>query len=76
MPATAPIPSGRPWHHTAEGFRNPPGSPARGGDFGDWASFFFRHLGRRRPEVVVPDGHVLPASDVQAGLDGQTARTA
>lgn len=62
-------PPGRPWHHTADGFRNPPGSPVRGGDFGDWAGFFFRNLGNGGPEVVVPDGHVLPGNAVQAGLD-------
>jgi hypothetical protein len=27
--------AGRPWHHTANGFRNPEGSLAQGGDFGD-----------------------------------------
>jgi L-ascorbate metabolism protein UlaG (beta-lactamase superfamily) len=62
---------GRPWHHTADGFRNPPGSPGHGGDFGDWTSFFLRRLGKGSPEVAVPDGHVLPAADVHAGLDGQ-----
>jgi N-acyl-phosphatidylethanolamine-hydrolysing phospholipase D len=62
---------GRPWHHTADGFRNPAGSPERGGDFGDWTSFFWRRLGRRAPEVAVPEGHVLPAAEVHAGLDGR-----
>jgi L-ascorbate metabolism protein UlaG (beta-lactamase superfamily) len=64
-------PAGRPYHHTADGFRNPPGSPERGGDFGDWASFFYRRLGRASPDVAVPDGHVLPADLVRAGFDGQ-----
>jgi N-acyl-phosphatidylethanolamine-hydrolysing phospholipase D len=63
--------AGRPYHHTADGFRNPPGSPERGGDFGDWASFLFRRLGRGSPEVVLPDGHVLPTAEVHAGIDGQ-----
>jgi N-acyl-phosphatidylethanolamine-hydrolysing phospholipase D len=63
--------AGRPYHHTADGFRNPPGSPERGGDFGDWASFFFRRLGQRPAEIVLPDGHVLPATEVHAGIDGQ-----
>ena len=35
------------WHHTDEGFRNPPGSPAPGGDFGDWRSFFWRRFASR-----------------------------
>ena len=63
--------AGRPYHHTADGFRNPPGSPERGGDFGDWVSFLFRRLGRRSPEVVLPDGHVLPTAEVHAGINGQ-----
>ena len=62
--ATAP---GRPWHHTDDGFRNPPGSPTRAGDFGDWASFFYRGLSRREA-VPLPDGHVLPEAEVLAGL--------
>lgn len=57
----------RPWHHTADGFRNPPGSPARGGDFGDWASFFWRGF-TRRGETPVPEGHVLPADVALAGI--------
>jgi N-acyl-phosphatidylethanolamine-hydrolysing phospholipase D len=62
---------GRPYHHTADGFRNPPGSPERGGDFGDWTSFLFRRLGRGSPDVVLPNGHVLPTAEVHAGIDGQ-----
>jgi N-acyl-phosphatidylethanolamine-hydrolysing phospholipase D len=62
--------AGRPYHHTANGFRNPPGSPGRSADFGDWASFFLRRLARGAPEVTVPDGHVLAAADVHAGLNG------
>jgi N-acyl-phosphatidylethanolamine-hydrolysing phospholipase D len=62
---------GRPYHHTTDGFRNPPGSPGRSGDFGDWASFLFRRLSGGAPEVTVPQGHVLPVPDVHAGLNGQ-----
>ena len=57
----------RPWHHVAGGFRNPPGSPARGGDFGDWTSFFLRRFGRVE-EPPVPDGQVLPPDAALAGL--------
>jgi N-acyl-phosphatidylethanolamine-hydrolysing phospholipase D len=64
-------PSGQPYHHTANGFRNPPGSPGRGGDFGDWAGFFFRRFAQRPSEVVLPDGHVLAEGEVRAGLNGQ-----
>src|SRR5690606_18851240 len=63
----APMPDG-PWHHVAGGFRNPPGSPARGGDFGDWTSFFLRRF-RAADQPEVPDGHVLPTEAVLAGLE-------
>jgi N-acyl-phosphatidylethanolamine-hydrolysing phospholipase D len=56
-----------PWHHTADGFRNPPGSPERGGDFGDWSSFFLRRF-TDRDEVALPAGHVLPAAEAQDGV--------
>jgi N-acyl-phosphatidylethanolamine-hydrolysing phospholipase D len=57
----------RPWHHVPGGFRNPPGSPPRGGDFGDWTTFFLRRFGSAET-AVVPDGHVLPPDAVLAGL--------
>jgi L-ascorbate metabolism protein UlaG (beta-lactamase superfamily) len=60
-------PQGRPWHHTADGFRNPPGSPERGGDFGDWSSFFVRRL-TDRADVAVPAGHVLPETEALDGV--------
>jgi N-acyl-phosphatidylethanolamine-hydrolysing phospholipase D len=59
-----------PWHHTADGFRNPPGSPERGGDFGDWSSFFLRRF-TERGEVTVPAGHVLPEADALDGVVNQ-----
>jgi N-acyl-phosphatidylethanolamine-hydrolysing phospholipase D len=66
-----PVPE-RPWHHTATGFRNPPGSPVRGGDFGDWTSFYLRRFGDGAvPEL--PAGHVLPPDAVAAGLHRQRA---
>jgi N-acyl-phosphatidylethanolamine-hydrolysing phospholipase D len=59
----------RPWHHLADGtFRNPPGSPERGGAFGDWASFFYRRLAERPPPVTVPPGHVLRGDEALAGI--------
>lgn len=65
------LPPDRPWHHTADGFRNPPGSPGRGGDFGDWASFFWRGF-TRRGETPVPEGHVLPEAEVLSALAGES----
>lgn len=58
---------GGPWHHTASGFRNPPGSPERGGDFADWFGFFYRGM-TRDIRVPLPDGHALPEPAVLAGL--------
>jgi L-ascorbate metabolism protein UlaG (beta-lactamase superfamily) len=62
--------AGQPWHHTTGGFRNPPGSLPRGGDFGDWTSFFMRRFGPAEAPAV-PDGHVLPPDEVMAGLQRQ-----
>src|SRR5919106_1951994 len=59
-----------PWQHTAGGFRNPPGIPPRGGDFGDWTSFFMRRFGGTETPAV-PDGHVLPPDEALAGLQRQ-----
>lgn len=59
----------RPWHHGPDGFRNPPGSPERGGSFADWADFFWRRLGRREPPPALPPGHVRPAGEALAVLD-------
>ena len=49
-----------PWHHLPDGtFRNPPGSPERGGSPADWRAFFWRRLVARAPAPALPDGHVL-----------------
>jgi N-acyl-phosphatidylethanolamine-hydrolysing phospholipase D len=66
-------PASSPDHHTAEGFRNPPGSQPQGGDVGDWASFFVRRFGPQDP-VMVPVGHVLDPAKAAAGL-GQLERS-
>lgn len=65
--------AGRPEHHTANGFRNPPGSPDGGGDFGDWAGFFWRGATRGQ-DVTLPPDHVLPRDEVMAGLKGDGDR--
>jgi N-acyl-phosphatidylethanolamine-hydrolysing phospholipase D len=57
----------RPWHHTATGFRNPPGSPQPGGDARAWRRFFWRRFADRG-EVELPDGHVLPQAEALAGV--------
>ncbi len=57
---------GRPAHHTENGFRNPPGSPESGGDFGDWAGFFWRNANRNGDNL--PPDHVLPRESVLKGL--------
>lgn len=65
--------AGLPAHHTANGFRNPPGSPEGGGDFGDWAGFFWRNVGRE-DDVALPDDHVLPREHVLVGLGAEGDR--
>ena len=67
-PATAAGPE-RPWHHLADGtFRNPPGSPVRGGDGAAWRAFLYRRLVAPPAPPPLPEGHVLPAAAMAAGL--------
>ncbi len=56
-----------PYHHTTDGFRNPPGSPAPGGGFGDWAGFFWRGMTRENG-IALPSDHLLPQEAIMAGL--------
>lgn len=60
--------AGRPEHHTANGFRNPPGSPESGGGFGDWAGFFWRNANRDGAGSLPPD-HLLSKDRILAGLE-------
>ncbi len=55
-----------------DGFRNPPGSPERGGDFGDWSSFFLRRFDRARRGRAA--GRPRPARGRGAGRRGQPAQ--
>jgi len=48
---------GRPYHHTADGFRNPPGSPAHKHDLTSWIKHIWREIGGDEP--VAPAGHFL-----------------
>jgi N-acyl-phosphatidylethanolamine-hydrolysing phospholipase D len=48
---------GRPYHHTDDGFRNPPGSPAHKHDLTAWINHIWREIGRDDPEV--PADHFL-----------------
>ena len=48
---------GRPYHHTADGFRNPPGSPAHKHDLTAWIKHIWREIGRNDP--VTPADHFL-----------------
>jgi len=49
--------SDRPYHHTDDGFRNPPGSPAHKHDLTAWIDHIWREIGRDDPEV--PADHFL-----------------
>ena len=42
---------GRPYHHTADGFRNPPGSPVHKHDLSAWIYHVWREISRQDPEV-------------------------
>ena len=48
---------GRPYHHTGDGFRNPPGSPVHKHDLTAWIDHIWREIGRDDPEV--PADHFL-----------------
>jgi N-acyl-phosphatidylethanolamine-hydrolysing phospholipase D len=58
-----------PWHHLPDGtFRNPQGSPVRGGSSADWRAFAYRRVFKPGLPPAVPVGHVLPPERVLAGL--------
>lgn len=59
----APLAPGLPAHHGDGVFRNPPGSPPRGGDPAAWRSFFWRQI-VARTDPSPPPGHVLPGRQV------------
>ena len=48
---------GRPYHHTTDGFRNPPGSPDHKHDLTAWIKHIWREIGRNDPKV--PADHFL-----------------
>ncbi|MEE8545035.1 MAG: MBL fold metallo-hydrolase, partial [Alphaproteobacteria bacterium] len=58
----------RPYHHTATGFRNPPGSPAREAGFGDMVSFIWRRFNSDKNPPAVPPGHVVEEAQALARL--------
>lgn len=51
------------YHHTEEGFRNPPGSPAREIKPFRFIGFVFRRLTETPEPGILPEGHVLGTSD-------------
>jgi L-ascorbate metabolism protein UlaG (beta-lactamase superfamily) len=64
-----------PWHHLPNGtFRNPPGSPGRGGSPAEWRSFMWRRLVHVAPAPDLPAGHVLPRESVLAGVTAMPDR--
>ena len=59
---------GKPYHHTEDGFRNPPDSPERSFS---WHSFWFFPTRPFAPlfESDVPAGHVLPEKEAKAQFE-------
>jgi L-ascorbate metabolism protein UlaG (beta-lactamase superfamily) len=57
---------GKPYHHTADGFRNPPGSPVHKHDLTAWIKHIWREIGRDDP--VMPAGHFLGHSAAARAL--------
>ena len=78
-PAAAQETGTLPWHHLPDGtFRNPPGSPERGGSSPEWRSFLWRRLIDPPAVPPVPDDHVLSREAALAQLaevDGQDSIT-
>ncbi len=64
---------GAPAHHTASGFRNPPGSPQKGGTM-DRLPWLLKRLLGGFPEGKAPQGHILPRDEAKAGLAGMEGR--
>lgn len=65
--------AGRPWHHLANGtFRNPQGSPGRGGSFADWSAFSWRRVVSPPAPPALPPSHVLEAEASAAGIAAAT----
>ncbi|MBL8113629.1 MAG: MBL fold metallo-hydrolase [Acidobacteria bacterium] len=58
----------RPSHHTATGFRNPPGAPHQTRSLKEFGPFFWRRLRESKKAVDVPEGHVLPVKDALEAL--------
>ncbi|MCW5752360.1 MAG: MBL fold metallo-hydrolase [Alphaproteobacteria bacterium] len=66
----------RPWHHTARGFRNPPGSPVHPVDAREYWRFVWRRILRAQAAPIAPDGHVLEQAEVARGLGLHAVRDA
>lgn len=65
--------SGAPYHHTAEGFRNPPGSPQKM-ESGDRLSWVFSRLVGGFPTGEMPPGHLVPRDEARAALAAMQGR--
>ncbi len=57
----------KPWHHTARGFRNPPGSVHLKPDAGTYWRFIGRMLRQSRQRQIVPPDHALSPAEALAG---------
>lgn len=73
-PAWAATGPDRPWHHTDEGFRNPPGSPVRQAERADWNAFFRQMRAVRGEDVVLPDDIRLSEDEALAGFEALDGR--
>ena len=63
--ATSGLP-GRPYHHTADGFRNPPGSPIHKHDLTAWIRHIRREINRKDPKL--PEGHFFGQGAAERAL--------
>lgn len=59
---------GKPWHHTAKGFRNPPGSPRQQTEMLKYLGFVTKLATRAFDRVEIPQGHVWSREMTENGL--------
>jgi L-ascorbate metabolism protein UlaG (beta-lactamase superfamily) len=64
----------RPHHHTAKGFRNPPGSPPHGHTRREYWSFIWRRILTRQAAPDIPDDHALDLESVLQGVAAADGR--
>lgn len=64
---------GAPYHHTTDGFRNPPDSPQKNATL-DRLPWLFKRITGGFPEGEMPPGHVVPKEEAKAAFAAMSGR--